>query len=128
MLGRAATLHDVGKIGISDAILLKPGRLTADEYDAIKQHAEIGHLILDGSHSPLLRLAAEIALGHHERWDGTGYPRRLARDEIPLSARTSSTRSSTPARTKTRWTSTRLCKRSIESAARSSIPASFRRS
>lgn len=87
MLRRAAPLHDVGKIGISDSILLKPGKLTPPEFDTMKTHTTIGAKILSGSRVALLMLGEEIALSHHERWDGGGYPNGLARDEIPLSGR-----------------------------------------
>ena len=87
LIGRAAPLHDLGKIGIADAILLKPGKLTDQEFAAIKTHALIGAEILAGSHSPLLRLAEQIALTHHERWDGRGYPAGLRGEQIPLPGR-----------------------------------------
>lgn len=87
LIRRAATLHDIGKIGIPDEILLKPGRLTPAEFDVMKQHATIGGRILDGSRSPVLQLAREVALTHHERWDGTGYPARLKGTRIPLCGR-----------------------------------------
>ena len=83
----AAPMHDVGKIGISDLILHKPGVLTDDEYKKMKEHAIIGEKMLSGSGIPMLDLAAEIAGGHHEKWDGTGYPRGLKAEEIPQSAR-----------------------------------------
>jgi len=83
----AAQLHDLGKIGIPDAILLKPGPLTAEEYSLVKDHPEIGSQILMGCTAPVLQMAQEIALTHHERWDGFGYPRRLKGDEIPLAGR-----------------------------------------
>lgn len=83
----AAPMHDVGKIGIPDRILRKPGRLTSDEYDVMKRHTLIGAEILAESSSPLLMLAAEIALRHHERWDGEGYPHGLAGEAIPEPAR-----------------------------------------
>lgn len=83
----AAPMHDVGKIGISDLILHKPGVLTAAEYEVMKNHAQIGEDMLSGSGIPMLDLAAEIAGGHHEKWDGTGYPRGLKGADIPLSAR-----------------------------------------
>ena len=83
----ASSLHDVGKIGIPDSILLKPGALTPEERTAMEAHAEIGHRILKESASPLLRLAAEIALTHHEKVDGSGYPRGLAGAEIPQAGR-----------------------------------------
>lgn len=83
----ASSLHDVGKIGIPDSILLKPGALTPEERTAMEAHAEIGHRILRESASPLLRLAAEIALTHHEKVDGSGYPQGLAGDQIPQAGR-----------------------------------------
>lgn len=83
----AAPLHDIGKIGIADMILLKPGRLTPEEMTVMRQHAAIGHRILANSDIPLLRLAAEIALSHHEKFDGSGYPNGLAGNAIPLSGR-----------------------------------------
>jgi putative two-component system response regulator len=87
LLVRAAPLHDVGKIGIPDAILLKPARLTPEEFEVIKGHARIGGELLGGGRSPLLQMAREIALTHHERWDGTGYPSGLTGDLIPLVGR-----------------------------------------
>ena len=84
---RAAPLHDIGKIGIPDNILLKPAALTAEEFDVIKTHTVIGNRILRQSHAPVLRMATEIALSHHERWDGGGYPMGLAAQEIPLAGR-----------------------------------------
>ncbi|MCX8017454.1 MAG: response regulator [Rhodocyclaceae bacterium] len=89
LLLEAAPMHDIGKVGIPDAILLKPGKLDDDEFAIMKRHAEIGHQILQG-HSlsnRMLRMAAEIAISHHEKFDGTGYPRRLAGEAIPLSGR-----------------------------------------
>jgi putative two-component system response regulator len=86
LIRQAAPLHDVGKIGISDTILLKPGPLTPEEFAIMKQHTKIGARIMAGSSSPILQLAEEIALTHHERWDGTGYA-GLAGDAIPLSGR-----------------------------------------
>jgi diguanylate cyclase (GGDEF)-like protein len=83
----AARLHDVGKIGVSDLILLKPDKLTADEFEHIKNHTVIGAQILSGGRSPILRLAEQIALSHHERWDGTGYPNGLVGEAIPLPGR-----------------------------------------
>ena len=83
----ASVMHDVGKIGISDLILLKPGELTDEEFDHIKLHAEIGHRILSGSNSPLLELGAAMAFSHHEKYDGTGYPRGLADEAIPIEGR-----------------------------------------
>ena len=109
ILEQAAQLHDVGKIGVPDAILLKPGKLEPHEYeqmkkhsgygrkiiqrlpdsewDALKQHAEIGAKLLNVVRSPVIELAASIALTHHERWDGTGYPLGLAGDDIPIEGR-----------------------------------------
>jgi putative two-component system response regulator len=86
LLQQAAPLHDVGKIGIPDTILLKPGRLTQDEITIIRTHTTIGARILDGSRFDLLHLAREIALSHHEWWDGSGYEGWVGTD-IPLSGR-----------------------------------------
>jgi putative two-component system response regulator len=86
-LGRAAQLHDIGKIGLPDAILLKPGLLTKAEFEQVKVHTVIGAQMLSGSSSPILQLAEEIALTHHERWDGCGYPNGLRSTSIPLSGR-----------------------------------------
>jgi putative two-component system response regulator len=83
----AAPLHDVGKIGIADAILLKPGTLTPNEFRVVTSHTNIGGQILSGSQSPLLQLAEQIALTHHECWDGSGYPHGLRGEEIPLAGR-----------------------------------------
>lgn len=83
----ASVMHDVGKIGVADRILLKPSKLTPDEFEAMKKHAEYGYQILRGSSSTLLETAASIAFSHHERWDGTGYPRGLAGEDIPLFGR-----------------------------------------
>jgi putative two-component system response regulator len=83
----AAKMHDVGKIGIPDAILLKPGRLTHEEFDMMKAHAQIGYEILSGSTSEIARTAATIAWSHHEKVDGSGYPRGLVGDEIPVDGR-----------------------------------------
>jgi putative two-component system response regulator len=83
----AAALHDVGKIGIPDWVLLKAGRLTSEERTIIERHCELGHALLSGSTSPVLILAASVALNHHERWDGTGYPNRRRGEDIPLEAR-----------------------------------------
>jgi len=87
LLYTAARLHDVGKIGISDTILLKPGKLTDEEFETMRTHAAIGARILADGHSPLLKLAEEIAESHHERWDGRGYPNRLVGESIPQAAR-----------------------------------------
>lgn len=83
----ASTMHDIGKIGINDAILLKPGRLTSAEFETIKEHTIIGKSILAGSSHRMLQLGAEIAVSHHECWDGSGYPYGLKGDKIPLSGR-----------------------------------------
>lgn len=83
----AAPLHDTGKIGIPDAILKAPRKLTADEWKIMQQHSEIGYGILSKSKSPLFTMAAEIARSHHEKWDGTGYPSGLRGETIPESAR-----------------------------------------
>jgi putative two-component system response regulator len=84
LLHHASPLHDVGKIGIPDSILLKPGKLTADEFEIMKTHTTIGAKILAGSDSPVMKLAEVIALTHHERWDGKGYPYGIKADEIPF--------------------------------------------
>ncbi|WP_342670026.1 HD domain-containing phosphohydrolase [Magnetospirillum moscoviense] len=84
---KAAPMHDVGKLGIPDAILLKPGRLTDEEFSVMKRHPSIGHAILDGSESDLIRLGAEIAYYHHEKYDGSGYPFGLKGKDIPLTGR-----------------------------------------
>ena len=86
-LRHAAPLHDVGKIGIPDAVWLKPGALSEHERRMLEEHTEIGGRILSGSRSPILRLAEQIARTHHERWDGTGYPAGVAGDNIPLAGR-----------------------------------------
>lgn len=86
LIRRAAPLHDVGKIGIPDSILLKLGRLTDEEFAIVKQHTTIGARILSGSRFPILRLAEEIAFSHHERWDGNGYA-GMTRESIPLAGR-----------------------------------------
>ncbi len=83
----ASPMHDIGKIGIPDHILLKPGKFTPEEWEIMKGHAAIGSKILGNSHSPYLRMAAEIALDHHERWDGGGYPNGKRGEAISLSAR-----------------------------------------
>jgi len=83
----AAPMHDVGKIGIPDAILRKPSKLTPEEFNVMKQHTIIGAKMLAGSYSPILTMAHDIALNHHERWDGTGYPHGTAGTNIPEAAR-----------------------------------------
>jgi putative two-component system response regulator len=86
LIRRAAPLHDVGKIGVPDAILLKLGKLTVEEFEQVKTHTTIGQRILSGSRFGVLRLAEEIAFSHHERWDGAGYV-GIIRDQIPLAGR-----------------------------------------
>jgi PAS domain S-box-containing protein len=87
LLRQAAPLHDVGKLAIPDRILLKPGRLTAEEFEVMKTHAALGSRLLSGSNSPVLQMAAVIAVTHHERWDGKGYPNGLSGEAIPLAGR-----------------------------------------
>jgi hypothetical protein len=86
-ISHAAPLHDVGKVAIPDAILLKPGSLTPEERAIVETHAEEGHRLLRGSSSSILDMGATIALSHHERWDGDGYPRGLQREDIPIEGR-----------------------------------------
>ena len=86
-MSSAAPLHDVGKIGIPDAILLKPAKLTDEEFKLMQSHTTIGREILTGGTSDVLSLAEEIAISHHEKWNGKGYPNGLAGDDIPLSGR-----------------------------------------
>ena len=83
----AAPMHDLGKLGIPDVILHKPGKLDAAEWAVMQTHSEIGYQILASSKAPILQMAAQIARHHHERWDGAGYPDRLAGNAIPLAAR-----------------------------------------
>jgi putative two-component system response regulator len=80
-------MHDIGKIGIPDAVLLKEGHLTEQERGTVRKHAEIGHRILHGARSTPIVLGASVAWTHHERWDGSGYPRGLAGEEIPVEGR-----------------------------------------
>jgi len=87
VLRKAAPLHDIGKIGIPDSILLKEGRLSPEERSLMETHTMIGARILSGSRYPILLMAEEIALTHHERWDGAGYPNGLRGEEIPLTGR-----------------------------------------
>jgi putative two-component system response regulator len=87
LIRRAAALHDVGKIGIPDSILLKPGRLTSRERTVMRRHATIGGEMLAGGRSELVQTAERIARSHHERWDGKGYPDKIAGEAIPLAAR-----------------------------------------
>jgi putative two-component system response regulator len=87
LLRQAAPMHDIGKIGIPDGVLKKPGRFTPEERAVMNRHPHMGAEILGRSRIPLFQLAAEVALAHHERWDGTGYPAGLAGEAIPLSGR-----------------------------------------
>jgi HD-GYP domain-containing protein (c-di-GMP phosphodiesterase class II) len=87
MLRGASKLHDIGKLAIPDRILLKPTRLTASEWAVLERHTTIGHELLSDSGSEQLDVAASIALSHHERWDGQGYPHGLRGEEIPLEVR-----------------------------------------
>lgn len=87
ILLEAAPMHDIGKVGIPDSILLKPGQLDEAEFNTMKRHTIIGFEILHGSQSPVLQAAAQIALGHHERFDGSGYPSGIKGEAIPLVAR-----------------------------------------
>jgi PAS domain S-box-containing protein len=86
-IARAAPLHDVGKVGIPDSVLLKPGKLTAEEFEVMKTHTTIGGRILGESDFTVLRMGKEIALTHHERWHGGGYPEGLSGERIPISGR-----------------------------------------
>jgi putative two-component system response regulator len=83
----ASPMHDIGKIGIRDDILLKPGKLTTEEFEIMKTHAAIGADMLLGDDSDLIKLARVIALSHHEKWDGSGYPNGLANEAIPMAGR-----------------------------------------
>ncbi len=87
LIRRAAPLHDVGKIGVSDTILQKPARLTSEEFDTMKRHCEIGAQLLSEGRSELLKTARVIALTHHERFDGSGYPQALSAQNIPIEGR-----------------------------------------
>ncbi|GAA5316764.1 MAG: two-component system response regulator [Candidatus Pelagadaptatus aseana] len=87
LLLEASSLHDIGVVGIPDHILNKPGKLTAEEFEIIKRHPEIGAKIIGDDSSPLLSMARDIALSHHEKWDGSGYPSQLKGRQIPLPAR-----------------------------------------
>jgi putative two-component system response regulator len=84
---QAAPMHDIGKIGIPDVVLLKQGRLDHDEFEIMKTHAQIGYDILSSKNTPLMQVAKQIALTHHEKWDGSGYPNSLRGEEIPLFGR-----------------------------------------
>ncbi len=87
LLLQAAPMHDIGKVGIADQILLKPGRLTPEEFEVMKLHAIYGYEILKGSESKVLQAGAEIARAHHEKFDGSGYPRGLSGEDIPIFSR-----------------------------------------
>ncbi|RKF18882.1 response regulator [Alginatibacterium sediminis] len=87
LLQAAAPMHDLGKIGINDAILCKPGKLDSEEWELMKKHPEFGEQILGKPQSELLKMASSIAASHHEKWDGSGYPRKLKQDQIPLCGR-----------------------------------------
>jgi putative two-component system response regulator len=90
LIRTASPMHDIGKIGTPDHVLLKPGKFTPEEFNVIAQHAEIGYRILGGSDAELLKVAALIAWTHHERWDGSGYPRNLKGESIPIEGRIAS--------------------------------------
>ncbi|MCH8334153.1 response regulator, partial [Candidatus Sumerlaeota bacterium] len=87
IVSQASTMHDLGKIGIPDYILMKPGLLTSEEFEVMQSHTILGWRLLSGSNTPLLQIAAKIARSHHEKWDGSGYPDGLVGDQIPLTAR-----------------------------------------
>ena len=87
IIQRAAPLHDVGKIGVPDSILLKPAKLTVDEFHFMQQHCQLGSELLSGGRSEVVQLAERVALSHHEKWNGCGYPLGLGEEEIPLEGR-----------------------------------------
>jgi len=87
LIMHAAPMHDIGKIGVPDHILLKPGALSEEDWDTMRKHPEIGAELLGGSNSRLLQMAGEIALNHQEKWDGSGYPKGLKGEEIPIESR-----------------------------------------
>jgi putative two-component system response regulator len=93
LIYKSAPLHDIGKVGIPDAILLKPGKLTVEEFEIMKTHAALGRIAIEnaektiGRSAPFLKFAKEIAGSHQEKWDGSGYPEGLAGEDIPVSAR-----------------------------------------
>ncbi|NWF37764.1 PAS domain S-box protein [Mariprofundus sp. NF] len=87
MIFHASSMHDIGKIGIPDRVLLKPGALNQEEWEIMKTHPSIGGNILKDGFSPYLQMGREIAIGHHERWDGSGYPNGIKGEETPISAR-----------------------------------------
>ena len=87
LMNYAALMHDIGKIGIADAVLLKPGKLTTEEFDIMKTHTLIGEKILGNSKRDVIKMGCEVALNHHEKWDGSGYPAGIKGNSIPLTAR-----------------------------------------
>lgn len=87
LIKNASPLHDIGKVALADNILLKPGRLTPEEFEIMKSHTVYGGRILEGAHSKVLQMAHKMSLCHHEKWNGTGYPKGLKEEEIPLEAR-----------------------------------------
>ena len=87
LIFNAAPMHDIGKIGIPDAVLLKPGKFEPHEWEVMKKHSEYGAAILGSHDTPMINMAREIAMYHHEKWDGNGYPEGLSGEDIPLSAR-----------------------------------------
>jgi len=87
MIRVSSPMHDIGKLGVPDAVLRKPGKLTDEEFEVMKQHTLFGERILQGSNADILQQSAVVAVTHHERWDGRGYPRHLAGESIPLSGR-----------------------------------------
>ena len=87
LIKNASPLHDIGKVALADNILLKPGKLTPDEFETMKSHTIYGGRILEGAHSKVLQMAHKMSLYHHEKWNGLGYPKGLREEEIPLEAR-----------------------------------------
>jgi response regulator RpfG family c-di-GMP phosphodiesterase len=87
LLKEASPMHDIGKVGIPDHILNKPGKLTPEEFDIMKTHAELGYEMLKYSEREILKASAVVAYTHHEKWDGSGYPKRLRGEEIPIYGR-----------------------------------------
>ncbi len=87
LIKNASPLHDIGKVALADNILLKPGKLTPEEFEIMKSHTVYGGRILEGAHSKVLQMAHKMSLCHHEKWNGTGYPKGLKEEEIPLEAR-----------------------------------------